>query len=148
MNGILPELHSIPALHTLPLHNSNASHMGRRRAAERAPQVEDDIEEVVIRNAKVKRGVRITVKAVPVEVPSKATPAQQSPSKKGKQRQVEPDISEGSEGTVPPLYNLEEYQFNDDLMENIPDVEPDRPQAAVCTTYLYHGTENLITCRL
>jgi hypothetical protein len=116
--------------------------MGRRRAAESVPAVEDGIEEVIIKHRKTKRGVRTTEKVVPVLIPTKQKSRQSSRSKKGMQRQLdpEPEKAEGSGVQVPSMDDLQTHQFIDEQVNDFPDIEPEKGQAHanVCAALHLH----------
>jgi hypothetical protein len=126
--------------------------MGRRRAAESVPAVEEGIEEVIIKHTRTKWGVWTTEKVVPVLIPSKEKPGQTSHSKKGKQRQggPEPERAEGSGVQSPFMEDIEAHQFVEEQVDDLPDLEhePGQPQASVCTRLHLHGMETLIQYRL
>jgi hypothetical protein len=125
----------LPIPYTHSIHISWSHSMGRRRAAESVPAVEDGIEEVIIKHTRTKRGVRTTEKVVPVLIPSKEKPGQSSRSKKGKQRQLGLEQVEGSEGHSPTIEDTQAHQFLYEQVDDFPDVEPEQgqPQANVCT---------------
>jgi hypothetical protein len=114
--------------------------MGRRRAAESVPAVEDDIEEVIIKHTKTRRGVRTTEKIVPPVISSKEKPGQSSRSKKGKQRQMDPEQVEESERHLPTIDDAQAHQFLDEQADEFLDLEPEQgqPQANVCITHHMH----------
>jgi hypothetical protein len=114
--------------------------MGRRRAAESVPAVEDGIEEVIIKHTRTRRGVRTTEKVVPVLIPSKEKPGQSSRSKKGKQRQLDPERAEGSGARLPSMEDTQPHQYIDEQVDDLPDLdhEQDQPQASVCTGLYLH----------
>jgi hypothetical protein len=101
--------------------------MPRRRAAESVPDVEDDIEERIIRHTKTKRGIRTMEKVVPVL--RKDKPAKPSKSKKGKQPPLETDIAEGSGGALPTYDDTHTPQFIDDQDDGFPDLGTAQGQA-------------------
>jgi hypothetical protein len=109
--------------------------MGRRRAAESVPAVEDGIEEVVIKHTKTRRGVRTTEKVVPVVIPSKEKPGQSSRSKKGKQRQLDPEQVEESEGHPLNIEDTQTEHFFDEQVDDFLTLAPEQgqSQANVCT---------------
>lgn len=123
--------------YTYPTNISWSHSMGRRRAAESVPAVEDGIQEVLIEHRQTRRGVRTTAKAVPILKPAAKKPGQPSRSKKGKQRQVDPEQMEGdaSEGHLPTMEDTQEYQFIDGQVDDLPDLEREQgqPQANVST---------------
>jgi hypothetical protein len=126
--------------------------MGRRRAAESVPAVEDGVEEVIIKHRKTKRGIRTTEKVVPVPIPSKDMPGQSSHSKKGKQRQLDPELekAEGSGVQIPSMDDSQTHQFIDEQVDDLPDLEAEQgqPHANVCTTLHLHLIQTLIIFRL
>jgi hypothetical protein len=149
---LAPEHDTTHSLYTLPVSVSIScsEFMPRRRAAESVPEVEDGIEEVIIRHSKTKRGTRTTEKVVPVLIPGKEKPGQSSHSKKGKKPQMDPDNAEGSQVALPTIVDTQIHQFIDEPAEDLPDLEmeKDQPQATVCTRYYLHEVKSLIGCRL
>ncbi len=126
----------IPYSNKLPSYISYSDHMGRRRAAESVPEVEDGIEEIVIWHAKTSRGFWTTEKSVPIIVPTKEKSGQPSCSKKGKQHELEPNRAEGSGEGVTTMDDTQTHQFMDEQEYDLPDLEPEerQPQANVCST--------------
>jgi hypothetical protein len=137
--------------YTLVIYFSCSHSMGRRRAAESVPAVEDGIEEVIIKHRKTKRGIRTTEKVVPVLIQSKEKSGQSSRSKKGMQHQLdlEPEKAEGSRMQLPLMDDSQTHQYIDEQVDDIPDIAPEQghPHANVCNTLHLHWIETLILFR-
>lgn len=125
--------------------------MPRRRAAESVPEVEPNIEEVIIRHRKTKRGVRTTEKTVPIVVPNKkGITGQSAGSKKGRHPPLDPNKAEGSQGAMPTMDDTQTSQFIDDHLDDFPNLETEKddPQTLVSTNYHLQEVNGLIVCRL
>ena len=109
--------------------------MGRRRAAQSVPAVPDDVEEVIIKRRKTKRGVRTMEKVAPAIIPKKNKPGQSSNTKKGKQHQLDPEQMDPPGSDFPTVEDTEAAQFIDEEVDDFPGLEDGQgqPHANVCT---------------
>jgi hypothetical protein len=125
--------------------------MPRRRAAESVPEVEHDIEEVIIRHRKNKRGaVRTQEKSIPIVIPNVDAPRQSERLRNRKLTPLDRSNAEGSQRAMPTMSDTQTSHFMDDPMEEFLNLETetDPPQASVCIQSHICSIENLIEFRL
>ena len=127
--------HSYTVHHIIPL----PYHMGRRRGPELVLAVEEGIDELVIHHRPTRRGTQTTEKVVPVVIPEKIKPGESSKTKKGKMRQVDPNVTNSSKVPIGAIQYLDEQAGlcpnQDEDYHPDPEDAHDHPEANVCVQF-------------